>query len=81
MKQPPPQTKARIEKFPRHGLIVPAPDAWHGPERVQTGHEISLNQHSRKPEPMRAMVREAEDLLGQVVDGQRPPMATLMGAG
>ena len=81
MKQPPPQTKVRIEKFPRHGPIVPAPDAWHGPHHVKTDHEISLNQHSHKPERMQAVEKETEERLGEAVDGWRPLTATLMGAG
>ena len=79
MKQPPPQNKARTEAFPRHEPLPCPPDAWHGLERVKTDHKTSLNWHSHKPQPMRAVERKR--LAGRIADGRRPPMAMLTGAG
>jgi len=81
MKQAPPQDETRIEGFPRHGPLPSAPDGWHGLERVRTGHETNLNQRSHKPQPLRAVERETEDVLGEIVEGRRPSMVLLMGAG
>ena len=77
MKQPPPQNKASTEAFPRHAPLPPPSDARHGLERVKTGHKISLNWHSHKLQPMRAVERKR--LAGRIADGRRPPTATLMG--
>ena len=81
MKQTPPQNKAGTEVFSHHELLPSVPDAWHGPERVQTGHKTSLNRHSHKPEPMRTVERQAEGLPGEIIDGRQPSMAVRMGGG
>ena len=54
-----------------------APDAWHSPQKVKIGYEISFTRHFYEPEPMRPLAeirsdilaaeRETEGLLGEIV--------------
>ena len=81
MKQAPPQDEVRIEGFPRHEALLSAQDWWHGLERVKTRHETNLNQRSHKPQPLRVVERETEDVLGEIVEGRQPSIALLMEVG
>ena len=81
MEQIPSQNKVRAEGFLRRKALPYAPDAWHGLERVKTGHESSFNQCFHKPHPIQVMGRDTEGLLGKIVDGRQPSMAVRMGGG
>ena len=73
------QDKDRVEGFLRHQAPPYAPSAWLAPEPVKPDHEASFNQCFHKPHPMQVMGREVEGLSVEIVDGQRPSMATRIG--
>ena len=81
MEQTPSQDKNRVEGCLRHQAPAYALDAWVAPEHVKPGHEASFNRYFHKPEPMRAVAREAEGLPGEIIDGRQPSMAVRMGGG
>ena len=67
-----------IEAFIRREVLPHAPDAWHMPDSVKTGYEISFTRYFYKPQPLRtleeiradilALEKETEGLLGEIVD-------------
>ncbi len=66
-----------VEGFLRREVLPYAPDAWHSPQKVKIGYEISFTRHFYKPKPMRPLAeirsdilaaeRETEGLLGEIV--------------
>ena len=66
-----------IEAFLRREVLPYAPDAWHTPDSVKVGYEISFTRHFYNPQPLRpleeiradilALERETEGLLGEIV--------------
>ena len=81
MEQTPSQDKDRVKGFPQHQAPPYGLGAWLAPERVKPRHEASFNRYFHKPEPMRAVAREAEGLPGEIIDGRQPSMAVRMGGG
>ena len=53
--QIPLQEAGGIEAFLRREVLPYAADAWHHPERVRIGYEISFNRYFHQPEPMRSL--------------------------
>ena len=70
-----------IEAFLRREVLPYAPDAWHAPDSIKVGYEISFTRHFYKPQALRpleeiradilALERETQGLLGEVI-GSRP---------
>ena len=66
-----------IDAFLRREVLPYAPDAWHQPDSVKTGYEISFTRYFYMPQPMRtlaeiradilALERETEGLLGEII--------------
>ena len=75
--------KGGIQAFLRREVLPYAPDAWHAPDSVKIGYEISFTRHFYKPQPLRpleeiradilALERETEGLLGEVLVAGQPP--------
>ena len=69
-----------IEAFLRREVLHYAPDAWHVPDSVKIGYEISFTRHFYKPQRLRpleeiradilALERETEGLLAEVIGGR-----------
>ena len=69
-----------IEAFLRREVLPYAPDAWHDPDSVKTGYEISFTRYFYKPQPLRtleeirrdilALERETEGLLTEIIGSQ-----------
>ncbi len=78
MEQIPSQNEGRAEKFLRRKALPYAPNAWHGLEPVKDSHEASFNRHFHKLQPMQVVERKPGGLLGGILDGRRPSMATRM---
>ncbi len=82
--QIPLQEQGGIDAFLKREVLPYAPDAWHKPDRVKIGYEISFNRYFYKPQPMRtleeiraeilALERESSGLLGGL-PGVREPSA------
>ena len=81
MEQTPSQDKNRVEGCLRHQAPLYALGAWVAPERVNPRHEASFNRYFHKPEPMRAVAREAEGLPGEIIEKRQPSTAVRMGGG
>jgi type I restriction enzyme M protein len=68
-----------IESFLTREVLPHAPDAWHDPESIKAGYEISFNRYFYKPQPLRslneiradilALEKETEGLLAQILGG------------
>jgi type I restriction enzyme M protein len=68
-----------IETFFQREVLPHASDAWHVPESVKTGYEISFTRYFYKPLPLRALEeiradildleQETEGLLGEIIGG------------
>lgn len=66
-----------IETFPLREVLPHAPDAWHVPDSIRTGYEISFTRYFYKPKPLRtleeisadiqALEKETEGLLGEII--------------
>ena len=66
-----------IKAFLSREVLPYAPDAWHSPESVKVGYEISFTRHFYKPQPMRpleeiradivALELETEGLLSEIL--------------
>ncbi|MEW6168115.1 MAG: class I SAM-dependent DNA methyltransferase [Pseudomonadota bacterium] len=66
-----------IEAFLRREVLPHAPDAWHVPESIKIGYEISFTRYFYKPQPLRtldeiradilALEKETEGLLGEII--------------
>ena len=66
-----------IETFLRREVLPYAPDAWHVPDSVKVGYEVSFTRYFYKPQPLRlldeirsdilALERETEGLLEEIV--------------
>ena len=52
-----------IEAFLSREVLPYAPDAWHSPESVKVGYEISFTRHFYKPQPMRPLEEIRADIL------------------
>lgn len=81
MEQIPSQNKGRAERSLQRATLPYAPDAWPGLEPVKAGHETSFNRHFHKPGSMQVVERVTKGLLGKIVDGRQPSMATQIGGG
>ena len=81
--QIPLQEAGGIEAFLRREVVPYATDAWHQPDTVRIGYEISFTRYFYKPKPMRtltgiradilALEQESKGLLREIV-GQQPSM-------
>ena len=70
-----------IEVFLGREVIPHAPDAWHVPDSVKTGYEVSFTRYFYKPQPLRtleeiradilALAKETEGLLEEIVGQSR----------
>ena len=68
-----------IEGFLRREVLPYAPDAWYVPGSVKVGYEISFTRYFYRPQPLRApqeiwddiraLERESEGLLGEIMGG------------
>ena len=68
-----------IEAFLRREVLPHAPDAWYDPNSVRIGYEISFTRYFYKPQPLRtleeiradirALEKETEGLLGEIIGG------------
>ena len=68
-----------IEGFLRREVLPYAPDAWYDPASVKVGYEISFTRYFYQPQPLRApeviwadiraLERESEGLLGEIMRG------------
>lgn len=68
-----------IEGFLRREVLPYAPDAWYAQGSVKVGYEISFTRYFYKPQPLRApaeiwadiraLERESEGLLGEIMGG------------
>ena len=66
-----------IEAFLRREVLPHGPDAWHDPDSVKIGYEISFTRYFYKPQPLRtleeiradilALDKETEGLLGEII--------------
>src|SRR3989454_6831726 len=66
-----------IEAFLRREVLPHATDAWHDPDSVKTGYEVSFTRYFYKPQPLRtleeiradilALEKETEGLLGEIM--------------
>ena len=66
-----------IEAFLRREVLPHAPDAWHLPDSIKTGYEISFTRYFYKPQPLRtleeiradilALEKETDGLLNEIV--------------
>ena len=75
--QVPLQEPGGIEAFLRREVLPYAPDAWHQPDSVKVGYEVSFTRYFYKPKPMRtlaeiradilALEKETEGLLGDII--------------
>ena len=69
-----------VEGFLRREVLPYEPDAWYVPGRVKVGYEISLTRYFYQPQPLRApeeiwadiraLERESEGLLGEIMGGE-----------
>ena len=67
-----------IDAFLRREVLPHVPDAWHDPDSVKTGYEISFTRYFYKPQPLRTLEeiradilvleRETEGLLGDILN-------------
>ena len=70
-----------VEAFLRREVLPYAPDAWHSPESVKIGYEISFTHYFYKPEPLRplhelrtaimTLEQETKGLMAEIVGGTR----------
>ena len=77
--QIPLQEEGGVEAFIEREVLPYAPDAWHRPDTIKTGYEISFTRYFYKPKPMRtleeiradilALEEETEGLLKEIVGG------------
>ena len=77
--QIPLQETGGIDAFLRREVLPYAPDAWHPPDSVKTGYEISFTRYFYKPQPLRtlaeiradilALEQETEGLLEEIIGG------------
>jgi type I restriction enzyme M protein len=66
-----------IEAFLRREVLPHATDAWHDPDSIKTGYEVSFTRYFYKPQPLRtleeiradilALEKETEGLLGEIM--------------
>ena len=66
-----------IETFLQREVLPHAPDAWHDPDSVRTGHEVSFTRYFYAPAPLRsleairadilALEKETEGLLSEIL--------------
>ena len=78
--QIPLQEEGGIEAFLQREVLPYAADAWHQPDSVRIGYEISFTRYFYKPQPMRTLgeiradiltlEKETEGLLGEIVGTQ-----------
>ena len=52
-----------IEAFLRREVLPHAADAWHVPESVRTGYEVSFTRYFYKPHPLRTLQEIRADIL------------------
>ena len=61
--QIPLQAEGGIEAFVRREVLPYSPDAWHRPDSVKIGYEISFTRYFYKPKPMRSLEEIQADIL------------------